>query len=377
MTSSLADGDDVAGWAALGELYHRYLTGLLLATVSRVGPAAASEVVFHTFRRQHLEQFLPGLHKLGLAELPPAVACAQYHVLSNALGGVRVVWIPESDTKSWVRYLPPRWIFDGTAVCAIPTEVSRAMLRGWHGHNGVSLGNPRLGFVCTMQTTDGQPGLEGYYIEADDPLAEADRVRFRPGERPRQRTRALPLPAWDGTRLAKVERNYSTNYIRSILPELCSVLGPADAGAVGAHRRAPDRHAVPPGDHGDVGHGRRAFDLPRTIRPIALRPRCPRRGASGRGSPRQLAYVRRALRSTRRCSKPGTVCGRDSPRWKGCSSGSRPDVTLAMTITAGESAARGSRNQGRRDWITLVTESPSSKRCLADDAGRAGGSMSR
>ena len=233
MANRLADGDDAAGWAALGELYHRYLTGLLLATISRVGPAAATEVVFQTFRRQHLEQFLPGLRKLGLAELPPAVACAQYHVLSNALGGVRVVWIPESDTKSWVRYLPPRWIFDGTAVCAIPTEVSRAMLRGWHGHNGVSLGKPQLGFVCTMQTTDVQPGLEGYYIETGEPLAEADRVRFRPGERPVNEPMPLPLPTWDATRLAKVGRNYSVNYIRSILPVLCSVLGPGDAGAVG------------------------------------------------------------------------------------------------------------------------------------------------
>ena len=143
------------------------------------------------------------------------------------------MWIPESDTKSWVRYVPPRWIFDGTAVCGIPTEVSRAMLHGWHGHNGVSLGNDRLGFVCTMQTTDGQPGLEGYYIEEDHPLAPEDRVRFRPGEHPPSDPVELPRPAWDPMRLVKVERNYATDYIRSILPELCAVLGPADAAAVG------------------------------------------------------------------------------------------------------------------------------------------------
>ena len=41
------------------------------------------------------------------------------------------------------------------------------MLRGWHANNGVVLGNPRLGFVCTGQTVDGQPGLEGYYKEWD------------------------------------------------------------------------------------------------------------------------------------------------------------------------------------------------------------------
>ena len=63
----------------------------------------------------------------------------------------------ESDRKAWIRYPPPRWIWRGTAICGVPGEVSRAMLRGWHANNGVSLGNPNLGFVCTKQTTDGQP----------------------------------------------------------------------------------------------------------------------------------------------------------------------------------------------------------------------------
>jgi hypothetical protein len=212
--------------------------------------------VFRTFRRQHVELFLPGLRKLELDGLPHAVACAQYHVLSNALGGVNVVWIPESDTKSWVRYVPPRWIFDGTAVCGIPTEVSRAMLQGWHGHNGVTLGNERLGFVCTMQTTDGQPGLEGYYIEEDHPLAAEDRVRFRPGEHPANDPVELPRPAWDPLRLVKVERNYATAYIRSVLPELCAVLGPADAGAVGtiaARQIGMQYHAAVMGRIGSTG----------------------------------------------------------------------------------------------------------------------------
>lgn len=224
---------DAEGWAAIGELYHRYLTGLLLALPMRQGTARAAEVVFRTFRRQHLELFLPGLAKLSLDRLPPAVACAQYHVLSNALGGVRVEWIPETDRKSWVRFVPPRWIFDGTAICGIPTEMSRAMLWGWYSHNGQSLGNDRLGFVATMQTTDGQPGLEGYYIEEDEPLAPEDRLRFRPGERPAGEPMALDGPSWTGERLAKVERNYSVAYVRSILPEMCNVLGPADAAAVG------------------------------------------------------------------------------------------------------------------------------------------------
>ena len=45
---------------AVAELYHRYLTGILLALVQRHGTARAAEVAFRTFRRQHLEKFLPG-----------------------------------------------------------------------------------------------------------------------------------------------------------------------------------------------------------------------------------------------------------------------------------------------------------------------------
>ncbi len=225
-------GSEANAWAALAELYHRYLTGLLLGMVTRLGTSPAADVVFRTFRNQHLEAFRPGLVKLGLTNEPDAVACAKYHVLSNALGGVGVEWIPESETKSWVRYLPPRWIFDGTAVCGIPTELSRAMLRGWHGHNGVSLDNDRLGFVATSQTTDGQAGLVGYYIEESEPLAAEDRVRYRPGERPPGPAEPLPIPTWDQVRLAKVERNYAMNYIHTILPAMTEVLGPADTRSV-------------------------------------------------------------------------------------------------------------------------------------------------
>lgn len=227
---------------AVAELHHRYLTGTILALVHRHGTERTAEVVRRTFRRQHLEKFLPGLDKLGLSGLPPAVACAQYHYLSNALGGVKVEWIAESDTKSWVRYLPPRWIFDGVAVCGIPTEVNRAMLWGWHAHNGVTLGNPRLGFVCTSLTTDGGTGLAGYYVEEAHELAPEDRLRFAPGESPPTPPTptgatgapgAPPTVPWDEDRLAKVERNYAMDYVRSMLPELCAVLGTADTAHVG------------------------------------------------------------------------------------------------------------------------------------------------
>ena len=63
-----------AKWRSVADLYHAYFTGLVLTVVSRRGTADAAEFVFRVFRRQQQERFLPGLVKLGLDHLPPAVA---------------------------------------------------------------------------------------------------------------------------------------------------------------------------------------------------------------------------------------------------------------------------------------------------------------
>jgi hypothetical protein len=222
---------------AVETLYHDYLTGLILTTVTRRDPGSAAELVFRTFRRQHLEKFLPGLEKLGLDRLPHAVACARYHYLSNQLGGVRVEYVEESERKAWVRYVPPRWIYPGATICAVPSDVTRAMLRGWHAHNGVTLGNPRLGFVCTKMTTEGQPGLEGYYLEHDRDLAPEERLRFAPDEDAPdfvpERAPRVPAATWPAERLRKVARNYTMDYVRSMLPELVATFGPSEARRLG------------------------------------------------------------------------------------------------------------------------------------------------
>lgn len=224
-----------AGWRAVAVLYNALMTGMVLSLVSRQsrlgGEAVAADFVFRHFRRQHLEKFLPGLEKLGLADQPPALAAALYHFHSNALGGVKTEYFAESPTKAWVRYPPPRWIWRGAAVCGIPTAVNAAMLHGWHGHNGVSLNEPRLGFVCTGQITEGDPGLEGYYHLADHPLAENERVRFAPDERMPAFDRAgqprLPVADWPPERLARTHRAYAVEYLRSLTPTLQDLLGPA------------------------------------------------------------------------------------------------------------------------------------------------------
>lgn len=234
-----ADDSEHRAWQAVETLYHALLTGLILAVVTRCGEADAAEVVFRTFRSQQQAMFLPGLAKLGLRGLPDALACAQYHYLSNAMGGVKVAYARESDRKAWVCYPPPRWIWAGTAACAVPASVSASMLRGWHGHNGVSLNNPRLGFVCTGQTVEGHPGLEGYYLEHDQDLAPEERLRFSPGETPPDYDpAAMPRPPaedWPPERLRKAMRNYAMAYIRTILPILPEALGIERGTATAAH----------------------------------------------------------------------------------------------------------------------------------------------
>jgi hypothetical protein len=221
-------------WRSVADLYHAYFTGLILTMVTRRGTSEAAEFVFRLFRRQQQERFLPGLEKLGLTHLPPAVAAAQYHYLSNWIGGVHVEYMYETDRKAWIRYPPPRWIWKGTAICGVPGEVSRAMLRGWHANNGVSLGNPRLGFVCTKQSVDGQDGLEGYYCEYDEAIDVDQRLVFaRHLEAPLfdpALAPALPVSNWPKPRLEKAYRNYAMEYVRTAAPVMVQLLGPEEAG---------------------------------------------------------------------------------------------------------------------------------------------------
>ena len=231
MTS--AEPSTFAAVAAQAELHHRYLLGLELMVATREGPAVVGEWMFRLFRRQHEEKFLSSFRKLGLEGLPDAVACARYHVLSNGIGGVAVEYMEESDAKAWVRFRYPRWMYDGPAICGMPIEASRGFLRGWYARNGVSLNNPRLGFVCVSEDMSGAFGFCGYFKEYDRDLGEDKRLVFAPGERPPawdpDRQPALPQADWSEERLAKANRNYAVEYIRNGIRELAATIGEAKA----------------------------------------------------------------------------------------------------------------------------------------------------
>ena len=218
---------------AQADLHQQYFIGLQLMVSTREGPAAVREWMFHLFRRQHEEKFLSSFRKLGLDGLPDAVASAQYHVLSNTLGGVGVEFMAESDTKAWVRYRYPRWWLDGAALCGVPVEAGDGFMRGWHANNGASLGNPRLGFVCVSEDMTGEFGFCGYFKEFDHELSEVERLQFAKDERPPPfNPSAQPKPPaaeWDEARLAKAYRNYAVEFVRNSVTALTKTLGRVQA----------------------------------------------------------------------------------------------------------------------------------------------------
>ncbi len=214
---------------AQADIHHAYFLGLQLMVSTREGAEVVGDWMFRLFRRQHEEKFLSSFDKLGLRGLPDAVACARYHVLSNSMGGVPVEYMEESDTKAWVRFRYPRWMFDGPTLCGVPVEASRGFLRGWYAHNGVSLGNPRLGFVCVSEDMTGEFGFCGYFKEFDHVLSEGERLSFAQCELPPPFDAAAqpqpPAEEWSEERLAKATRNYAVEYVRNGIRELVGVLG--------------------------------------------------------------------------------------------------------------------------------------------------------
>ncbi len=165
------------------------------------------------------------------------MACAQYHVLSNNMGGVGVEYMPEHDRKAWVRFRYPRWMYDGPTICGVPIEVSRGFLQGWYAHNGVSLNNPRLGFVCVSEDMTGEFGFCGYFREYEYELRPEERLRFAKDEVPPSFDPKYqpqpPADQWDELRLQKANRNYALEYIRNGLCELAGVIGVAETLELG------------------------------------------------------------------------------------------------------------------------------------------------
>ena len=222
--------NEINAVAAQAELHHQYFLGLQLMVAVEESRQVVYDWMFSLFRRQHEEKFLSSFAKLGLNGLPHAVACAKYHVLSNGVGGVVVEYMPESDTKAWVRFRYPRWMYAGPAICGIlwrPAGVSRWLVcPKWRQPE-----QPRLGFVCVSEDVTGSIGLCGYFKEFTRDLAPEERLQFAAEEPvPDFDPDAQPSPPdnqWNEERLAKANRNYALEYIRNGIAALARLLVPS------------------------------------------------------------------------------------------------------------------------------------------------------
>ena len=148
----------------------------------------------------------------------------------------------ESDRKAWVRFPHPRWIYNGTAICGVPVEVGHGFIHGWYGHNGVTLKNPRLGWVCVSQDATAEIGYTGYFYEYDHDLAPEERVRFVAGEAPPPFDPAaapsVDTAIWTPERLQKARRNYAMDYVKWGLKELVELVGADTTRTVAMHTAA-------------------------------------------------------------------------------------------------------------------------------------------
>ncbi len=172
-------------------------------------------LILRTHQRTH---FLEGLDKLHIdRSLPPAIAAARYHYLSNKIGGLNLQYIEESHKKVWIRYLPPVWSFPDLSLVAVPSSVQRAIFAGWHPFNGLSLGAPQLGFVVTKVVQEGEPYDEGYFLEYDHVLEPDERVQYLPTPKSPDFDPAsapsLDSAEWPAERLDKARRNFARGYV--------------------------------------------------------------------------------------------------------------------------------------------------------------------
>ena len=227
------------------DIYMSLCSAMELSTLRTHGQSAVATLKFKMLRRHQLSHFLPGLQKLGIDKEPSdAVKAGKYHYFSNILGGLDVEYIEETPEKVWVRYPAPHALSDSpftasVAIAAFGPETGRATFWAWHAHNGVSLGNPRLGFVLTQLSQQGDSCYEGYFKIFDRDLEPDERLQFSPTERGPAFDPAngpkLPVEDWTEVRSARALRNYAVEYVTSHIMALMEMYGISGARAIVEH----------------------------------------------------------------------------------------------------------------------------------------------
>jgi hypothetical protein len=202
----------------IARLWAIQYAALQLTLLREQGEEPLTDFKYRILHMHHKAHFLDGVRKLGLShDLPPAVVAARYHYLSNQVGGLGMEYVEESPRKVWIRYLAPQWGFPGAGLFAVPSRAARAVFAGWHAHNGLSLGAPRLGFVLTKVYQDGEPYDEGYFQEYDHDLAPDERIQYRPvttsPDFDPARAPRLDPTEWPNERRHRANRNFARGYV--------------------------------------------------------------------------------------------------------------------------------------------------------------------
>lgn len=229
--------------------------------IRRFGVEAWSSYITELYASHQRQFFLPAQEKLGIPETdPPAVRAAKYHLMSNALGGIRTRIAVESPSKAWIFYLP------ATGAMGDQTygeEHWLSIFPGWHARNGVSLGAPGLVFVATHLAARGDPFTAGYFLDTGTPVENpADRYRQAWGEPappPGSRHCAeLSASDWPEDRRLKALRNFAVHWAWDRMATALEVFGPsvaadldvANAQATYSHLPILASLADQPGPHG-------------------------------------------------------------------------------------------------------------------------------
>jgi len=208
-TTEAGGAADEAKWLAMArcpDSITRFSTGLISPCDGRRDRRCRG-IRVPGFSPPAQERFLPGLEKLGLSHLPPAVAAAQYHYLSNWIGGVSVEYSVTRRPQGLDPYPHAALDLARHRDCGGAREVFARDAARLARNNGLRSAI-QTSLVCTKQSVDGQDGLEGYYCEYDHALDNRCALGIRPAslEAPMfdpQTAPALPVASWPKPRLKK------------------------------------------------------------------------------------------------------------------------------------------------------------------------------
>jgi hypothetical protein len=209
--------------------FGRTFSGLTAIAYRELGEDAVNELWFRTLTSHQGDRYEEGLRKLGITDDPAAVAAAKYHYFTNIIGGLEMEYVEESERKVWIRYLAPMWTYAGVALMAMPASVRRTVFGSWHPRNGRYMGNPRLGYVATKFSMDGDPYDEGYFYEYDHDLREDETYRievvrhtprFDPAAAPK-----LDAELWPEARMLKARPKFSSGYVQATVDSLYWMVG--------------------------------------------------------------------------------------------------------------------------------------------------------